>query len=271
MPASRRDRTSSGAHRAAHRAAGQLGQLRVVQAVHRRGPARTARAAGSRTAAGRRPPAPPGRRPSRRRAQRHVGGGRRRRRAARWRTGRPRGSRRRRPAGPAGPGPRPTRTPWPIRPGAEGVEAGGARCPARPARRRAASRAARPGRRSGRPGRSPRSRPRRSSLDSPKPTTPRPAYCAASRASVRASSGCRVRFAAMTTPTPTPVARVAVAGGVEDQLDGRGQPAEPRRVRRGVDLDLQPAGALGALVLGRLAHQPAHVGLAPRTTERATS
>ena len=31
--------------------------------------------------------------------------------------------------------------------------------------------------------------PRRSSLDSPKPTTPRPAYCAARRASVRASRG----------------------------------------------------------------------------------
>ncbi len=51
--------------------------------------------------------------------------------------------------------------------------------------------------------------PRRSSLLSPKPTTPRPAYCTASRASVRASSGCLVRFAAMITPIPTPVARLA--------------------------------------------------------------
>ncbi len=53
--------------------------------------------------------------------------------------------------------------------------------------------------------------PRRSSLDRPKPMTPRPAWADASRASVRASSGCRVRFAAMTTPSPTPVAAVAAA------------------------------------------------------------
>ncbi len=52
-------------------------------------------------------------------------------------------------------------------------------------------------------------RPRRSSLDRPKPTTPRPACIAASRARVRASSGCRVRLAAMTTATPVPVASVA--------------------------------------------------------------
>ena len=51
--------------------------------------------------------------------------------------------------------------------------------------------------------RSPRVRPRRSSLDSPKPTTPRPAYWTASRARVRASSGCRVRLAAMTTAMPS--------------------------------------------------------------------
>jgi hypothetical protein len=47
--------------------------------------------------------------------------------------------------------------------------------------------------------------------------------------------------------------------GVEDHLDGGGQPTQPRRVRRGVHLDLQPAGALGAVVLGRLEHQPVHV------------
>src|SRR4051794_11415069 len=47
--------------------------------------------------------------------------------------------------------------------------------------------------------------PRRSSLDSPKPTTPRPAYWAASRAKLRASSGCRVRLAATTSAIPSPV------------------------------------------------------------------
>ena len=51
--------------------------------------------------------------------------------------------------------------------------------------------------------------PRRSSLLSPNPITPRPAYCAASRASVRASSGCLVRLAAMIRPMPTPVAVAA--------------------------------------------------------------
>jgi hypothetical protein len=41
--------------------------------------------------------------------------------------------------------------------------------------------------------------------------TPRPAYWAASRARVLASSGCLVRLAATMTPIPTPVARVASA------------------------------------------------------------
>lgn len=53
--------------------------------------------------------------------------------------------------------------------------------------------------------------PRRSSLESPKPTTPRSAYCPASRASVRASSGCRVRLAAITTAIARPVLRDALA------------------------------------------------------------
>ncbi len=48
--------------------------------------------------------------------------------------------------------------------------------------------------------------PRRSSLESPKPTTPRPAYWAASRARARASNGCRVRLAAITTAISSPVA-----------------------------------------------------------------
>ncbi len=51
--------------------------------------------------------------------------------------------------------------------------------------------------------------PRRSSLERPKPTTPRPAYCDASRARVRASSGCRVRLAAMITAIPSPVRSLA--------------------------------------------------------------
>jgi hypothetical protein len=51
--------------------------------------------------------------------------------------------------------------------------------------------------------------PRRSSFDRPNPTTPWPEYCAASRASVRASKGCLVRLAAMITPMPTPVATAA--------------------------------------------------------------
>ena len=103
--------------------------------------------------------------------------------------------------------------------------------------------------------------PRRSSLDSPKPTTPRPAYCAASRASVRASSGCRVRLAAITTAMPRPVGARRLAHGVEDQVGEGGDPAEPGGVPARVDLDLQPAAAVGDVVLGRLAHQPAHVVL----------
>ena len=53
--------------------------------------------------------------------------------------------------------------------------------------------------------------PRRSSLDRPNPVTPRPAYWAASRARVLASSGCLVRLAATITPMPTPVAAAAAA------------------------------------------------------------
>ena len=47
-------------------------------------------------------------------------------------------------------------------------------------------------------------------MESPKPTTPWSAYRTASRASVRASSGCFIRFAAITTAMPTPVSREAV-------------------------------------------------------------
>ena len=103
--------------------------------------------------------------------------------------------------------------------------------------------------------------PRRSSLDRPKPTTPRPAYCAASRARVRASSGCRVRFAAITTAIPTPVAADGVPHRVQDQVGERGDPAEPARVAARVDLDLQPAAAVPGVVLGRLADQATDVVL----------
>ena len=83
--------------------------------------------------------------------------------------------------------------------------------------------------------------PRRSSLESPKPTTPRPAYCAASRARVRASSGCRVRLAAITTAMPRPVSRDGLGDGVEHQVGERGDAAEPGGVAARVHLDLQPA------------------------------
>lgn len=53
--------------------------------------------------------------------------------------------------------------------------------------------------------------PRRSSLESPKPTTPRSAYRTASRASVRASSGCFIRLAAITTRMSRPVSREALS------------------------------------------------------------
>ena len=51
--------------------------------------------------------------------------------------------------------------------------------------------------------------PRRSSLESPNPTTPCPANCAASRAIIRASIGCLVRLAAMMIPIPMSAARSA--------------------------------------------------------------
>ena len=103
--------------------------------------------------------------------------------------------------------------------------------------------------------------PRRSSLDSPKPTTPWSTYCTASRARIRASIGCRVRLAAMITAMPRPVRCRGVAHAVEDQVGERGDPAEARGVPRRVDLDLQPPSAVADVVLGRLQHQPAYVVL----------
>ena len=138
--------------------------------------------------------------------------GRSRRRARRWRPGRPRARRRPRRSGPAGPGPPPTRTPWPSRSACSDVEADAGCSAARAARRRAAP-ARRPARSAiAKAGAKSAVVPRRSSLDSPKPTTPRPAYCAASRARVRASSGCRVRLAAITTAMPEPGGRARPRG-----------------------------------------------------------
>jgi hypothetical protein len=48
-------------------------------------------------------------------------------------------------------------------------------------------------------------------------------------------------------------------GRREHELGERGDPAEPVRESRGIGLDLQPARALGHLVLGGLAEQPVHV------------
>jgi hypothetical protein len=55
-----------------------------------------------------------------------------------------------------------------------------------------------------------------------------------------------------------------VPDGVQDQLQGRDQPAEQRGVRGRVDLDLQPAGAVAPLVLGGLQHQAPDVLLVPQ-------
>ena len=215
-PASRRSRASSAvlaARPARGRPAPTSRPARPAGRRRARGrPAswRTARPAGSRRAAGRRHRARPWRRPSssvgqRDRgevgvdAERDVGD-----RADLERDARPRRS------GRAARGPR--------RPGRRG-RAGRRGASSRQARTLAGPSSSPPCGTSSSPARSAIAkagaksavRPRRSSLDSPKPTTPRPAYCAASRASVRASSGCRVRLAAMTTAIPRPVSRGGVA------------------------------------------------------------
>ena len=154
--------------------------------------------------------------------------------------------------------------------GVQVVEAGAGCARVRAARRRAARASARPARRSGTPARTRPCCPRRSSLESPKPTTPRPAYCAASRARVRASSGCRVRLAAMTTAMPRPVRSLGVAYGVEHQVGERGDAAEPGGVPARVDLDLQPPAAVATsssaasstsrrTSSSRAQHRPRHV------------
>jgi hypothetical protein len=50
-----------------------------------------------------------------------------------------------------------------------------------------------------------------------------------------------------------------LAGGVQHDLQSGGEAAHERRVRGGVDLQLQPARPFGGVVLSRLEHQPAHV------------
>ena len=103
--------------------------------------------------------------------------------------------------------------------------------------------------------------PRRSSLERPKPTTPWPAYCAASRARVRASSGCRVRLAAMITAIPRPVRSLASRTASSTRSVNAVMPVEAGGVPAGVDLDLQPPPAVAYVVLGGLEHQPAYVVL----------
>ena len=114
--------------------------------------------------------------------------------------------------------------------------------------------------------------PRRSSFDSPNPTTepgPEPACRAASRASVFASSGCRIRLAATITPTCAAPGRAEAFRASSSTISRAGvMPPDERRVRRRVDLDLQPPRPLGAVVERRLAHDPPHVGLAAHARAR---
>ncbi len=65
-----------------------------------------------------------------------------------------------------------------------------------------------------------------------------------------------------------PGGRGGLPDRVQDQFHGRSQPAEPVRVAGRVHLDLQPARALGRLVLGGLAHQPPQVVLGPQHRTR---
>ena len=251
--------------RAADRRARQVGQLRVVESVGVPRQLVLARRAASRTAAGRPRPARSAPRP-RTAGVRAPPPATRRRRGRRSRRGRPPGSRPARRATPSAPDRRPRvrRARSGRRPGRPGRRA---RWPGPAARRRAASTAGRPAWRCGTPRRSPTRGRAARRWTGRSPTTPWSVYCPASRASVFASRGWRVRFAAMITPMPTPVASDGLARRVHDQLREGGQAAEPRAVAARVDLDLQPARTLRGLVLGRLPHQPAYVlGLAQHRT-----
>ena len=92
------------------------------------------------------------------------------------------------------------------------------RSPRRAARRRAARRTGPPGLAMSNALANASASPRRSSFDRPKPTTPRPAYWAASRASVRASSGCRVRLAAISDRDGDPGTVGGLARSVQHQI-----------------------------------------------------
>ena len=125
----------------------------------------------------------------------------------------------------------------------ERVEAGRMCSGAAQLARRAGSAAAPRARRSGTPGRV-AVLPRRSSLESLKPTTPRPAYCPASRAGVRASRGAGARVRGDDDRHAEAGARRGVPDRVEHQVGERRDAAEPRAVAARVDLDLQPPAAV---------------------------
>ena len=105
-------------------------------------------------------------------------------------------------------------------------------------------------------------RPRRSSLERPNPTTPRPAYCPASRASVRASSGCRVRLAAITTAMPSPVDREASSTASSTRSVNAVMPPNRAAYPLGSTWISSHRPPSTHVVLGGLTHQPAYVGLA---------
>ena len=268
MPGQQAARTSLGRGRAPHRHPGQLGQFGVAEAVHARA-SRTGPPAGSRTAAGRRRPAPPAPPPRTARAAARPGLGRRRP-APRWTPGRPPGDRR------GGqpldqPGSSAARTPWPIRSAPSVVQAGRGRWPARPARRRAGRPAARPARRCGTRARSPR--PARAARRWTGRTRSRrgPAYCTASRASVRASSGCLVRFAAITTPIPTPVAAAAAPPRPAPAPAVGVRPPNRAAYPDGSTWISSQPRALGPLVLARSRGTSRRMSAGVRSTDRAMS
>ena len=187
--------------------------------------------------------------------------GRSRRRAPRWRPGRPRAATPASTIRSSSAGSSAARTPWPSRSACRS---------SRQTRTCSGPRSSPPCGTSISPARSAicerrgevaRCVPRRSSLERPKPTTPRPAYCAGEpgeRAGVQ-----RV---------PGPVGRDddghaepgrgrRLADRVEDQVGERGDAAEAGGVPARVDLDLQPPAAVADVVLGGLPHQPAYVVL----------
>ena len=90
------------------------------------------------------------------------------------------------------------------------------------------------------------------------PTTPRPAYCAASRASVRASSGWRVRLAAITTATSTPGRSVASRAASSTRSVKAVMPPKVAAYPLGSTWISSQRDPSARLVLGGLEHQPAY-------------